>query len=81
MHRRVPCSRPVSVSSGGTAPFEWLAGGLPDGMSIRAGDGVTGNGITPGDVELWGTPSATGTSSVELTVTDTMAPPRRTHSS
>ena len=39
-------------------------------MSIRAGDGVTGNGITPGDVELWGTPSATGTSSVELTVTD-----------
>ena len=66
----MPCSRSVGVFSGGTAPFTWTASGLPAGMSIRTGDGVTSSWITPGDVELWGSPDATGTFSVQLTVTD-----------
>ncbi|MDO8678503.1 MAG: carboxypeptidase-like regulatory domain-containing protein, partial [Acidobacteriota bacterium] len=66
----VPCNRGFGVYSGGTAPFAWSATGLPAGMSIRTGDGVTSSWLTPGDAELWGSPSALGTYNVQLTVTD-----------
>ena len=69
----VPCTRTISVQSGGTAPFTWTATGLPPGMSIRSGSGTTLSWVTPGDAELWGTPTATGTYNVELTVTDALA--------
>jgi hypothetical protein len=39
-------------------------------MSIRTGSGTTTSFVTPGDVQLWGTPTALGTSSVFLRVTD-----------
>ena len=56
----LPCSRGIGVFSGGTAPFAWSASGLPAGMSIRTGDGVTSSWITPGDAELWGTAERDG---------------------
>lgn len=58
------------VSGGGGAPFTWTATGLPPGMSIRAGSGVTSQYITPGDAEIWGVPTAFGTYNVQVTVTD-----------
>jgi len=65
----VPCSRTAHPAAG-VAPFSWSATGLPQGMSVRSGSGVTTPYISPGDVELWGTPAALGTYNVRLTVTD-----------
>ncbi len=65
----VNCERPVGVNSGGTAPFTWAASGLPPGTAIRTGHLMTSY-ITPGDVEIWGSPTATGVYNVTLTVTD-----------
>jgi hypothetical protein len=64
------CSLGVGVWNGGTAPFTWSAVGLPPGVDIRSGSGVTNNWVWAGDVEIWGTPTATGTYNVQLTVTD-----------
>ena len=66
----VGCSRGIAVWNGGTAPFSWNVTGLPPGMSFRTGSGVTTSGVWPGDVELWGTPTSTGTYNVRATVTD-----------
>src|SRR6185436_19396745 len=66
----VPCSRFAVVLSGGQAPFAWGVSGLPAGMSMRTGSGVTSNATTPGDAELWGTPTALGVFNVTVTVTD-----------
>jgi hypothetical protein len=65
----VSCSR-TGEASGGVAPYSWAATGLPPGMSIRFGSGVTSNYVWPGDFELWGTPTSLGTFNVQLTVTD-----------
>ena len=37
----VVCSQTIMVAYGGTAPFTWTASGLPPGMGIRFGEGVT----------------------------------------
>jgi hypothetical protein len=66
----VPCSRNVNAQNGGVAPFGWAVSGLPTGMSLRTGSGITGNNTTPGDAEVWGTPTVTGLFNVEVTVTD-----------
>ena len=63
------CSR-NGYATGGAAPYGWSAAGLPPGMSIRFGDGITSSFINPGDFELWGSPTALGNSNVQLTVTD-----------
>ena len=65
----VACSR-NGQANGGVAPYGWTATGLPPGMSIRFGSGVTSSYIVPGDFELWGTPTVLGTFNVQLTVTD-----------
>ena len=70
----VPSSRGFNVFSGGRAPFTWTASGLPPGMVVRFDGGATFpttvSWISPGDAELWGRPTATGTYNVQLTVTD-----------
>lgn len=63
------CDR-SGYASGGVAPYAWTATGLPPGMSVRFGSGVTSSWVTPGDFELWGNPTALGTFNVQLTVTD-----------
>lgn len=50
------------VASGGTAPYSWSASGVPGGMSLSSA-GV-----------LSGTPLATGTSTITVTVTDASSP-------
>jgi type II secretory pathway component PulJ len=47
-------------ATGGTTPYAWSATGLPTGLSINAGSGV-----------ISGIPTATGTFSVTVKVTDT----------
>ena len=47
------------IVSGGVAPFTWSATGLPAGLLINPGTGV-----------ITGTPSATGTSTITVTVAD-----------
>ena len=64
------CNAAIAVLSGGTAPFTWSASGLPLGMSIRSGSGITTTWISPGDAEIWGTPTEMGTFDVIVTVTD-----------
>ncbi|HXA50752.1 MAG TPA: Ig domain-containing protein, partial [Candidatus Acidoferrum sp.] len=64
------CSRGFTIWNGGTAPFSWSASGLPAGMSLRFGEGVTSGYLWGGDAELWGTASATGTYNITITVTD-----------
>ena len=64
------CSVGMFVGGGGGAPFVWTATGLPPGMSIRSGSGVTSQYLTRGDGELWGLPTAFGTYNVQVTVTD-----------
>ncbi len=47
------------TATNGVAPFTWAASGLPPGMSINAGTGV-----------ITGTPSATGSYTIVVTVSD-----------
>ncbi|MDT7555049.1 MAG: hypothetical protein QOI16_3589, partial [Pseudonocardiales bacterium] len=49
-------------ASGGTAPYTWVATGLPTGLSINAGSGL-----------ISGTPTATGTFTVTATAKDAAA--------
>ena len=58
-----------SVNSGGTAPYTWTATGLPPGMDFRTG-AATSSGVRPGNLELWGTPTAVGLYNPTFTVTD-----------
>lgn len=51
------------AAAGGVAPYSFSATGLPAGLSIDAASG-----------QITGTPSAAGTSSVTITVTDTGTP-------
>jgi hypothetical protein len=51
------------VAQGGTSPYSWSATGLPSGLSINSSSGV-----------ISGTPSATSTSSVIVTVKDSSNP-------
>jgi hypothetical protein len=66
----VPCSRGINGNSGGTAPFTWTVTGLPPGMDFRYGSGVTSDGISPDDLELWGTPTTIGSYNVKVTLID-----------
>jgi hypothetical protein len=63
------CSK-NGYASGGVPPYTWSAKGLPEGMAIRYGSGVTTAYVVPGDFELWGDPTAAGNYSILLTVTD-----------
>jgi hypothetical protein len=64
------CSRAIGVSGGGTAPFTWQASGLPPGMSFRSGSGDTLAFVSPGDLEVWGAPTALGSYNVAVQATD-----------
>ncbi len=64
------CTSAIGVSAGGTAPFTWKAVGLPPGMGFRTGSGATLAYVSPGDLELWGTPTALGTYNVTIQATD-----------
>jgi hypothetical protein len=66
----VPCSRGVSLNSGGRAPYTWTASGLPTGLSLRFGDARTSPWYWPGDLEIEGVATQMGTFPVQLTVTD-----------
>ena len=66
----VPLSILFNVTTGGSAPFTWTAEGLPPGVDIRWGSGVASSNVNPTQVELWGTPVATGLFNVKLRVTD-----------
>jgi uncharacterized protein (TIGR03437 family) len=67
----VGCTLGIGVSGGGTAPFNWTVAGLPPGMKSRSGSGTTLAYVSPGDLELWGTPTALGPYNVNVQVTDT----------
>jgi subtilisin-like proprotein convertase family protein len=53
------------TASGGTAPYSWSASGLPSGLSINSSTG-----------SISGAPTAAGTYSVTVTVTDSSSPTR-----
>ncbi|MGO4598521.1 RCC1 domain-containing protein [Terrabacter sp. 2RAF25] len=53
----------VLTATGGIAPYTWTATGLPTGLTIAADGSITG------------TPAATGTSAVTVTVTDVAGTP------
>jgi hypothetical protein len=58
------------TASGGTAPYTYAASNLPSGLSINSSTGA-----------ITGTPSAAGSSSVAVTVTDSTAPTAQTATS
>ncbi|WP_442935214.1 putative Ig domain-containing protein [Micromonospora sp. CPCC 206061] len=60
-----PISPVNHTASGGTAPYSWSASGLPAGLSINSSTGA-----------ISGTPTAAGTYSVTVTVTDSSSPTR-----
>ena len=62
----------IPICCGGTAPFTWAATGLPTGMSIRSGSGVTSDYVAPGYGEIWGVATTPGNYNVTVTVTDSL---------
>jgi uncharacterized protein (TIGR03437 family) len=66
------CTRAIGVSGGGVAPFTWSVSGLPPGMGFRSGSSVTLAYVSPGDLELWGTPTAIGNFNVIVQAVDAM---------
>jgi Putative Ig domain/Putative binding domain, N-terminal/Viral BACON domain len=64
-----PCIQGIGAYNGGVPPFTWTATGLPPGLEIATGDAASW-WLTPGDGEISGVPSASGTFNVEVTVTD-----------
>ena len=69
----VSCTRTILVQNGGSAPFTWgVPVGLPPGMFLRSGSGITSSFVTPGDAQLWGVPTAIGSYNVQVTVTDSL---------
>ena len=63
------CSMEVSVNQG-VPPYSWTVTGLPAGMGYRSGSGITSSNVWPGDLELWGAPTAVGFFDVQVTLTD-----------
>ena len=68
----VPCTIGIGINNGGTAPFTWTATNLPPGMWIRSGSGATQSYVTPGDAQIVGAPTTTGTYVVEVTARDAL---------
>ncbi len=64
------CTRAIGVSGGGVAPFTWSVSGLPPGMTSRSGSGATLAYVSPGDLELYGAPTALGSYNVTVVVSD-----------
>ena len=64
------CTRGFSTYGGGTPPLAWNASGLPPGLSFTAANGTTSPNVTPGDLQIWGTPTSLGTYNITITVTD-----------
>ncbi len=65
-----PCVLQAFEGSGGHAPLTWTASSLPAGMTSRVGGATSTPWINAGNLELWGAPTALGTSHPQLTVTD-----------
>jgi hypothetical protein len=60
----------ISVN-GGVAPYTWTTvTGLPAGMSLRSGSGLTSSNIYPGDAEIWGVASTASAGTFNATVQD-----------
>jgi len=64
-------SRTIDANNGGVAPFVWNASGLPPGMGIRSAS-TSSRDFSPGEIELWGAPTTTGSYNITLTVTDSV---------
>ena len=59
----------LCAANGGTSPYSWSASGLPPGLSINLGTGAVS-----------GTPTATGSYPVTITVADSSTPTRQSAS-
>lgn len=64
------CVLSVRVFSGGVPPFTYAATGLPSGMEIRSGVGLSPYSTGPIDGEIIGTPTQPGFFDVTVTATD-----------
>jgi large repetitive protein len=62
----------IPTCCGGAGPYTWTASGLPPGMSIRYGSGVTSDYVAPGWGEIWGLATTPGNYNVTVTVTDSL---------
>jgi large repetitive protein len=60
----VGCNRGVFANNGIVAPFSWSVSGLPAGMSMRPSI------FTPGEIDIWGTPTELGDFQITVTITD-----------
>src|SRR5205085_10907661 len=65
-----PCMQTVSGWAAVATPVLWSAIGLPPGMAIRTGSGVTSSWVSPGDAEIFGSPATAGDYNVTITLTD-----------
>src|SRR5579883_3026466 len=64
----------VYVNSGGIAPFNWTVTGLPPGLDFRMSPASPNVNLSPGILEIWGTPTAAGSYQVTVKVTDSATP-------